>query len=93
MCDWLVKLALHGDYKQLWCAPLGRDAAWEITLSLNKPTTKHNATLESTKPTMWLLAKAYRVTQLCDLPDFPSKAIGCGKQGGDGEGRVDNQKD
>ena len=42
---------------------------------------------------MWLLAKAYRVTQLCDLPDFPSKAIGCGKQGGDGEGRVDNQKD
>lgn len=40
------------DYKQLWCAPLQRDAVWEITQSLNKPTMKHNATEESTKPTM-----------------------------------------
>ena len=37
-------------YKQLWCAPLERDAAWEITLRLNKPTMKNtNATVERYK--------------------------------------------
>lgn len=38
------------NYKQLWCAPLQRDAAWEITLRLHKPTMKNtNATVERYK--------------------------------------------
>lgn len=85
------------DYKQLWCAPLQRDAAWEITLCLNKPTMKHNATVEKHKANNVITRRSLQgdITQLCDLPDFQSEALVCGLTrgwwGGDGDGGTGGQ--
>lgn len=44
---WITRLT----YKQLWCAPLQRDAAWEITLHLRSQLW-NNATVERYKTTI-----------------------------------------